>query len=164
METIRYRPGEAIRWIQIEAERIRLDAKAQTKSATDPVTPDFAGFQKSVKNAAGAVFNLGRSAYAEIAKMRASESEYVLLEDRFDIVRGNSLKSIMYSEVKKILIKGDKATLMLEKSAIIIKPFAQIVAGPLKVPIGWSRNGLEVPYHLIIEELSARCQLDIELA
>ena len=129
METIRYRPGEAIRWLHIEADRIRAEARTQSKAAADPTTPDFAGFQKTVKNAAGAVFNLGRSAYAEIAKMRAAESEYVLLEDRFDIVKGNSLKSILYTEVKKIVIKGDKATLMLDKTAVVIKPFAQIEIG-----------------------------------
>lgn len=121
------------------------------------------GITETVKNAASAVFNMGRSAYAEMAHLRANASEFVLLEDRLDIVSGTSIKAIPYSSVKKITLKGDKAQLILEKGTYVIKPFAYVVAGPLKVPIGWERNGLETPYLLIIEELAARCQKEVEL-
>jgi hypothetical protein len=121
------------------------------------------GITETVKNAASAVFNMGRSAYAEMAHLRANASEFVLLEDRLDIVSGSSIKAIPYSSVKKITLKGDKAQLILEKGTYVIKPFAYVVAGPLKVPIGWERNGLETPYLLIIEELAARCQKEVEL-
>jgi hypothetical protein len=56
---------------------------------------------------------------------------------------------------------GDKLVLVLDKGSVLVKPFAYIVAGKIKVPIGWSRNGVEVPYELIIEELSARCDLQV---
>jgi hypothetical protein len=36
------------------------------------------------------------------------------------------------------------------------------VAGPLKVPIGWERNGLEAPYLLIVEEIAARAGVEVE--
>lgn len=121
------------------------------------------GITETVKNAASAVFNMGRSAYAEMAHLRANASEFVLLEDRLDIVSGTSIKAIPYSSVKKITLKGDKAQLILEKGTYVIKPFAYVVAGPMKVPIGWERNGLETPYLLIIEELAARCQKEVEL-
>lgn len=160
---VRYRPGEAIRWLQTEAGRLRDDAKSSGKAATSPPSVDMPGITETVKNAASAVFNLGRSAYAEMAHMRAKASEFILLEDRMDIVTDTSIKAIPYSSVKKITLKGDKAQLHLEKGNFTIKPFAYLVAGPIKVPIGWERNGLETPYHLIIEELAARCQLDVEL-
>lgn len=121
------------------------------------------GITETVKNAASAVFNLGRSAYAEMAHLRANASEFVLLEDRMDIVAGTSIKAIPYTSVKKITLKGDKASLILDKGTFVIKPFAYVVAGPLKVPIGWERNGLETPYLLIIEELAARCNKEVEL-
>ena len=106
---------------------------------------------------------MGRSAYAEMAHLRANASEFVLMDDRMDIVTGTSIKAIPYSNVKKMTLKGDKAQMVLEKGQFVIKPFAYIVAGPLKVPIGWERNGLDTPYHLIIEELAARCNVEVEL-
>jgi hypothetical protein len=160
---VRYKPGEAIRWLQTEAGRLKSDAKASGRAAAESSSVDMHGITETVKNAASAVFNMGRSAYAEMAHLRANASEFVLLEDRLDIVSGSSIKAIPYSSVKKITLKGDKAQLILEKGTYVIKPFAYVVAGPLKVPIGWERNGLETPYLLIIEELAARCQKEVEL-
>lgn len=141
------------------------DAKSSGKAAVEPPSPDFASISESVKNAAGAMFNLGKSAYAELAHMRANASEYVLLEEHMDVVTGTSIKSIPYQSIKKIVLsKGDKATVVLEKGNITIKPFAHIVAGPLKVPVGWQRNGLEAPYYLILEELAARSKIELESA
>ncbi len=159
---MRYKPGEAIRWLQTEAGRLKSEAKASGKAATEN-SVDMHGITETVKNAASAVFNLGRSAYAEMAHLRANASEFVLLDDRMDIVSGTSIKAIPYSSVKKITLKADKASLVLEKGTFVIKPFAYVVAGPLKVPIGWERNGLETPYLLIIEELAARCNKEVEL-
>ena len=45
--------------------------------------------------------------------------------------------------------------LVLDRGTLQIKPYAYVVAGKLKVPIGWARNGIEVPYELLIEELSS---------
>jgi hypothetical protein len=163
VEIVRYKPGEAIKWLQTEAGRLKSDAKASGRAAAEPSAVDMQGITDTVKNAASAVFNLGRSAYAEMAHLRANASEFVLMEDRMDIVSGSSIKAIPYANVKKITLKGDKAQLVLEKGMFVIKPFAYIVAGPLKVPIGWERNGLETPYHLIIEELAARCNKEVEL-
>ena len=162
MEVVKYRPSDAIRWLQNEAGRLKTDAKSSGKSVMDSSPTDFSGFSETVKNAAGAVYNFGKSAYAELAHLRANASEYVLLEDHLDVVTGTSIKSVPYTSVRKIVVGGDKGTLVLEKGSVVIKPFAHIVAGPLKVPIGWQRNGLETPYHLIFEELAARCKVEIE--
>jgi hypothetical protein len=164
VEIVRYKPGEAIRWLQTEADRLRSDAKANGKAATEPNTIDFAGFAELIKNAAGAVLNLGKSAYADLAHLKANATEYVFLDDRMDVVSGPNIKAIYYTSVKQITMRGDKAILSLEKGNLTIKPFAHIVAGPVKVPIGWERNGLEAPYHLIIEELAARCKLEVQVA
>jgi hypothetical protein len=163
VEIVRYKPGEAVRWLQTEADRLRADAKASGKAATEPSSVDFAGFAELIKNAAGAVLNLGKSAYADFAHLRANATEYAFLDDRMDVVTGTTIKAISYSSVKQISLRGDKAVLTLDKGNLTIKPFAHIVAGPVKVPIGWQRNGLEAPYHLIIEELAARCGVEVQL-
>lgn len=164
MEVVRYRPDEAIRWLQAEADRLRTDAKMNGKSATEPSSADFAGVSESVKNAAGAVINFGKSAYADFARIKANATEYALMEEHFDVVTGTSIKSIPYRTIKEIHLKGDKATLTLDKGTLVIKPFAHLVAGPVKVALGWQRNGLEAPYRLLIEEISARAKIDIKLA
>jgi hypothetical protein len=163
VEIVRYKPGEAVRWLQTEADRLRSDAKASGKAATEPSSVDFAGFTELIKNAAGAVLNLGKSAYADLAHLRANATEYAFLDQHMDVVTGSNIRTIPYAAIKQIQLKGDRATLTMEKGNIVIKPFAHIVAGPVKVPIGWQRNGLEAPYHLIIEELAARCGLDVQV-
>jgi hypothetical protein len=30
------------------------------------------------------------------------------------------------------------------------------------VPIGWDRNGMEVPYELLVEELAARSRVEVD--
>jgi hypothetical protein len=153
-----------MRWLHTEADRLKEDAKASGRAATEPASGDFAGFTESVRNVAGAVFNLGKSAYAELAHIRSTSSEFVLLYDRMDVVSGSSIKSIPYASIKKISLVKDKATLTLEKGTFTIKPFAHVVAGPLKVPIGWERNGLEAPYLLIVEEIAARARIEVEVS
>ena len=112
---MRYKPGEAIKWLQTEAGRLKSDAKASGKAAAEPSSVDMQGITETVKNAASAVFNMGRSAYAEMAHLRANASEFVLMDDRMDIVTGTSIKAIPYSNVKKMTLKGDKAQMVLEK-------------------------------------------------
>ncbi|MGZ2861678.1 hypothetical protein, partial [Pseudomonas aeruginosa] len=86
-----------------------------------------------------------------------SASEYVLGQDDFEIIKPGSSKRILYSEVKSITVTGDRVLVKTDRAQIIVKPYAYVVAGRLKVPVGWSRNGIEVPYELFIDELSARC-------
>lgn len=164
MEPIRYKPGEAIRWIQTGAENIRKNAKTKGRNIMAPEedAPPGHNFQRGLKNAAGAVVDIGKSAWADLLHQQASESEYVFQESHFDIVRAGSIKTIDYSRVKRITSKGDRINLILDRGSLTIRPYAYVVAGKLKVPIGWSRNGLEVPYELMIEELAARCGLVVE--
>jgi hypothetical protein len=121
-------------------------------------------FLQNVKTAATALYELGRGTYTELVHALAKASEFVLQAEHFDIVKGNSIQTVPYSRVKRIEVHGDRATLTLDKGHFTIKPFAYIVAGRAKAPIGWTRNGAEVPYELLIEELAARCRLELEEA
>lgn len=162
MELVRYRPGEAIRWIQVGADNMRRQAKTRGKSVVGQTGTDQRNFGENVKTAAGAIFEYGKSAYADVLHRQAEASEYVLEDDHFDIVSGSSMRSVSYDRVKQVQVAPDRAKVILDKGNIMIKPVAFIVAGRVRVPIGWTRNGIEVPFELLLEELSARCNLDPE--
>lgn len=163
MEPIRYKAGEAIRWLETAAEGYRRSAKSKGKGAVNPNRDrsDFKKVGENVADAAGALYDLGKSAWADMVHRQAEASEYVLQEEHFDIVKGGSIKSITYKRVREVTIKGDSATFVLDKGHVTIKPYAYIVSGRVRVPIGWSRNGLEVQYELLVEELAARCGVNL---
>ena len=163
MEPIRYKPGEAIRWLGTAADSYRKSAKTKGKEAVDPKRDrsDFKKVGSNVADAANAIFDLGRSAWADMLHKQADASEYVLQDNHFDVVKGGSIKSIDYKRVTEISIKGDSTTFKLDKGSLVVKPYAFIVAGKVKVPVGWTRNGLEVPYEVMIEELAARCGVNL---
>lgn len=162
MDVVRYRPGEAIRWLQTGAVNQRKSAQAKGRSVVRSGETKPLG--QNLKTAASAIIDFGRGAYTELLHHQASASEYVLQDDRFDIVSGTSIKSVSYDRVKEIEWKGDRAILHLDKGSLSVRPFAYIVAGRSKVPVGWTRNGTEVPYELLVEELAARCQIELEEA
>ncbi len=161
MEPIRYKPGEAIRWLETGAEANRKSAKQKTRDVFAPGVPTGAKLGQGV----AALIDLGKGAWADVLHKQAEASEYVLQEERFDVVSGNSIKSVPYDEIRTIAIKSDRATITLDRgSVIVIKPYAYISAGRIRVPVGWLRNGMEVPYDLLIEELSARSRIEVVAA
>lgn len=162
MELVRYRPGEAIRWLQTGAEHIRRGATAKGLAAAQAGTPDAKALGDNLKTAAGAIWDFSRGAYADLMHRQAEASEYVLHDRHFDVVRGPNIKSIVYDRVQSIELNKDRAVVTLEKGAVTIRPFAHLVAGKVKVPVGWSRNGIEVPFELLVEELAARCNVEFE--
>lgn len=111
-----------------------------------------------IADTAGAIFDIGRSALAELAHMQARASEYVLGEHGFTVKRAGSEATYRYSDVKAIETKGDRMKLILENGSVTVKPHAYIVSGRVRVPVGWSRNGIEVAYDILLDELSARCE------
>lgn len=164
MEPIRYKPGEAIRWLETAADSFKRNAKVKGKEAVDPKRDrsDFKKVGQNVADVAGAIYDLGRSAWADMLHRQADASEYVLQDGHFDVVKGTSIKTIDYDRVESVTVKNETVTLNLDKGSLTIKPYAYIVAGRVKVPVGWSRNGMEVPYELLIEELCARCGVNLD--
>ncbi len=162
VELVRYRPGEAIRWLETGAENIRKGAQTRGLNLLRQTGADSKTFSENLKTAAGALFDFGKGTYADMVHRQAEDSEYVFQDDQFDVVSGGNLKTIPYNRVFAIHLRGDRATLTLDKGHVVIKPFAYIVAGRVKVPVGWVRNGIEVPYELLLLELAARCGLEIQ--
>ena len=163
MEPIRYKTGEAIRWLKTGAEAIRKEARDKGRQVVQQGAPkDAKDVGGRMAAAAGAVMDYGKSAWADFKYSDLEHTEYVLTDTGFDIVKGASIKSIPYDRVQKIQRKQDRVTVTLDRGTLLIKPHAYIVAGGLKVPVGWTRNGMEVPYELLLDELSARCGVNIE--
>lgn len=162
MEVVRYRPGEAMRWLEAGAEDSRRNAARQGKSLVRREGERTIG--KDIKQAAGALAAMGKSALAELAHLQAYATEYVMHDTKLEIVKQGSTRSIPFASVKALKMQNDRATLVLGQGSVSIRPHAYIVAGRIKVPIGWSRNGMEVPYETLFEELAARCKLEIEHA
>ncbi|MCB8932231.1 MAG: hypothetical protein M9921_08200 [Fimbriimonadaceae bacterium] len=160
MEPIRYRPGEAIRWLESGAKDIRKEAARKGKSLVRREGQRTVG--RDLKDAAGALFEMGRSALADLAHHQAQATEYVLHEKKFEVVKPSGSKSVAYDTVKSMKVQNDRATLVLEQGSVHVKPHAYIVAGRIRVPVGWTRNGMEVPYETLLEELAARCRVNIE--
>ena len=163
MEIVRYRPGEAIRWLRTSGEKIRQDAQTRTRSAVQQRVSSERPVMENLRNLSGAVFNVGKGAYAQMVHHLAEGNEYVLQEKHLDIVRGNSIKTLPYDRICGISLKGDRAILRLDQGSITVRPVAHVVAGNVIVPVGWNRNGLEVPYELLLEELSARAGVHLEV-
>ncbi|HMS54070.1 MAG TPA: hypothetical protein PKA27_01595 [Fimbriimonadaceae bacterium] len=160
MELVRYRPGEAIRWLDVGAQDMRRSAKKAgqrliNREGERTISRDF-------RDAAGVLIDLGKSALAELKNRQAEASEFVLHEDRFEVVSPGKITSVRYDQVKHIKLHRETVKLILDHGGVTIKPHAYIVSGRVRVPIGWSRNGLEVPYETLLEELSGRSGVNIE--
>jgi hypothetical protein len=86
----------------------------------------------------------------------------VLGSDRFEVVSNGSVKTVKYKDVAAMRQRGDRVSVVLKQGSVTIKPHAHIVAGRIRVPVGWTRNGIEVPFDTLPDELSARCGVNIE--
>lgn len=160
MELVRYRPGDAVRWLKTGAETAKKQAKRQGVSLIR--REGERTVMRDVSQVAGALIQSGRSALAELLHRRAEATEYVLGDEALEISGGGTTRHIRYEDVHAMRLEGDRATLVLARGSVSIRPYAHIVAGRLRVPVGWTRNDIEVPYELLLEELAARCGLEIE--
>jgi hypothetical protein len=163
MDAVRYRPGEALRWLSTGADAQRKSARKKGKTIlSEPVEVSFESLRSTVSTAAGALFELGQGAYTELVRTQADAHEFVLGESDFSISRQSGPRIYRYADVTKIEWERDRATLTVGQTRVVIKPYAYITAGRVRVPIGWDRNGMEVPFELLIEELAARCKVEID--
>jgi len=115
---------------------------------------------KDVRDVFGSVWDVGYSAVADVMAKHAAASQFVLEADSVSVVTPTGTKKYLFSEAKSMSIEGDKAEIAFKQGSLVIRPFAYVVAGKVKAPIGWLRNEIEVPYPFILEELAARCGVE----
>lgn len=158
MNPIRYRAGKAIRWLQTSAAQERKNARKGSQLVTPQSAKDVGA---NLKVVAEAIAGFGKSAWTEHLHSAANEQEYLLLEDALEIHSAGPTKNILYKDIEKAEQRGDKVVFYYEKGSVTVKPVAYIVAGRIKAPVGWERNGVEVPFETFIEELCARCGIGV---
>lgn len=151
---MRYKPGEAIRWLEMGADNLREAAQKQGRSVFRREGERSIG--RDLKQTASAIADLGLSAWADLKSKQMQGTEYVLHDEFFEILEGGQVKTIRYADVLSVKLRDEDATMVFERGSIHIKPQAHIVSGKVKVPVGWTRNGMEVPWRLLVEELAAR--------
>lgn len=163
MDAVRYRPGEALRWLETGADAHRKSARDKGRSLLKHSnTVNAATIKEGVFSAAAAIADLSKGAYAELVKRQAEAYEIVLSDTEFSMSRPGGPRTFRYEDVTSISQDRDKVTISVGSNALTIKPYAYITTGRVKVPIGWDRNGMEVPYELLAEELAARCRVQID--
>lgn len=161
MNTVYYRPPDILHWIGSSSDQSR--DRARRKGRDIPRATGEEGIAQGFKQAASAVMDFGRASVAEIFCRRAQNLSYVLDEEWFEQHSGGKRKRVLYKSVHEIVNRGgDKYSLLFDGGGVTVKPIAHLVGSRLRVPIGWLRNGMEVPFSVLVEELAARCGLDWE--
>lgn len=140
---------------------MRFVANAQGKSLVRREGERTIG--RDVLQAAGAIADYGKSAWADILHTQAQSTEYLLSDDALEISGSGRTRTIPFKEILSIRLRGDKATVVMERGSVNIRPEAYISSGRIKVPIGWERNEIEVPYEMLIDELAARAGIKVQM-
>lgn len=157
MVTVTYKPADVLHWFGIGSRQARQKARKKGQAAFQGT--DFA---QGIRDVAGAAAELGKGALTDLVQRKAEDTIYLLSDDAIEIAGMTSRKRVLYQDVTGIeSLTHDRFELQHKGGAIMVKPIAHLVAGRMRVPVGWSRNGMEVPYATLIEELAARCGVEI---
>lgn len=159
MATVTYRPAPVLHWFETGAQHARTSAKKKGRELAKTSADAWA---EGLKKAASAAADLGRSAFSDFVHRAAEEVTFVLHEDSFEAQTLGNKKKVIFDEVTEVAEAAhDRYVLTHKGGTLVIKPTAHLVAGRLKVPVGWTRNGMEVPYTMLIDEIAARSGVDI---
>lgn len=159
MAVVRYKPGVVLEWLEGGSSRMRTESSRMAQSVLK--REGQRSVRRDLKEVAGALFQAGTASMADLALKQIEKAEYVLDETSLSIITLTSNRKIQYSEIRGLEMEGDTFTMILERGSLKIRPFAHIVVGRVSVPAGWLRNGVEVDYSLLIEEISAHSGLDV---
>ena len=163
MATITYKPAEVLHWFEVDAKKSAQEARERGSTIADRTSKE--GLVVGLKDAASAAYSFGKGAFGGIVQRSAEETKYELHEDGLSAVGIAFTNKIDYKQIRQIIAQSsDKFQVLYNGGHITIKPVAHLVAGRYKVPVGWLRNGIEVPYAMLIEEISARSGIEIEPA
>ncbi len=163
MPTVTYRPPDVLHWFSTGSSEAYLSAKRKGKALAK------SGPEASVKQkffqAASMAADFGRGAGADLVHRHATEAVYRLYDDRLVVKTPLGQQTVAYSEVSAIQAHGkDKFTVEHDAGTLTVRPIAHLVSGRIRVPVGWMRNDIEVPFTMLLEELAARSGVEIEPA
>jgi hypothetical protein len=150
-ETVVYRPVDIQGWLKLGSESLR---KTPFQLGND--------FRKTVAGAVGKAFDFGKGALADVGGLAIDRIEYRLHDDRVDIVGVGPTKSVPYSSIRRVEVQGRGFRVDAGSNSFGIKPYAHLLVSSVKVPLGWKRNRMDVPFNLLAEELAARAKVKVE--
>ncbi|MCG9894090.1 MAG: hypothetical protein MH204_01270 [Fimbriimonadaceae bacterium] len=160
MSDVTYRPPDILHWLEQGGRTGRSDSFRKAKEAAK--SAGEGGFGTSFRKAAEAAKDLGKAAMADRAGRKYDDFLYLLADEELRIVKDGEATILPYRAIREIKEgKDDRWEIHAGTVQASIRPAAHLVVGSVKVPIGWLRNGIEVPFRLLIEELAARCGVEI---
>ncbi len=163
MANVVYKPAEVLHWFESESRRTQANAREQSRDIARTTRGE--GIIPGIKQAAEAAISAGKGAYGSIVHKAAEETRFELYEKGFEFIDLTRKVKIDYDQIRQILTQsGDRFQILYNGGSIKIKPVAHLVAGKYRVPVGWIRNGIEVSYMTLIDELSARSGVEVDPA
>ncbi|MBV6503431.1 MAG: hypothetical protein AKCLJLPJ_01503 [Fimbriimonadales bacterium] len=146
-QVVRYKPADIGRWLEMGTASVRTHRQATEKPAKIPAR---------ILEALGTVMSEGKSAVAAVASRQLEKFE-VLLGDK-SLESGG--RTLAYSEIKAVTAgRGLLYRFETDDRPFIVKPYAWLEMAGHRVPLGWLRNGIEVPYETLAEEIAARSRV-----
>lgn len=121
---------------------------------------DAPGLKKAVIEAIGKAVSYGKGAFADVSSRSIERLEYRLYDEALE----TGTKRISYRDIKRIEKSKRGFRIVSGTGGAFIKPYAWLVVSGAKVPIGWERNGMEVPFETLVEEIAARAHTHIQSA
>ena len=163
MPTVTYRPPDILHWFstgsQEAIESAMRKGRAFTKSAAD------SSVTENIKRAAGVAADFGRGAAAEVLHRQAVDTVYKLHDEQMDVRGATGTRTVAYDSILSIRSHSkDRFTVEYDEGTLTVRPIAHLSSGKIRVPVGWVRNEIEVPFSMLLEELSARSDVEIEPA
>lgn len=160
MEVVVYRPAAAVEWLNRGNRSDRR--KAISSALSVPHVAADQGVVKGVQQMAKSAYRLGKQALGDYSTLKAEEKSYTLFEGGLEVQGLGRHQKIDYSAIERCVDVGKDGYDFYHTGGILtIKPVAHIVSGTLKVPLGWTRNQVEVEYELLVEEICARCGITV---
>lgn len=152
MLVARYRPADAIRWMEIGSRRISKPGDLPSDVPSDARGVVIDAFAKALE--------LGRTKIAEIQSRAIRAREYRLYDDRFEVISSSGTRSVSYAEVQSLELKrGGAFCFLLKRGRVTVRPYAWLSAFGVRIPLGWERNGVEVPFEMLPEEIALRAKV-----
>jgi hypothetical protein len=151
MAPVRYRPADILRWLEMGSETLRKAPIPTPKAGGD--------IGRTIFEVVGTLLREGKGTVATIAGKGLEKVEYRLFEDRLE----TGARTISYADISRVrATKSAGYTLEFDGGSLSIKPYAWLEVAGHRVPIGWQRDGMEVPFELLAEEVAARAKVSIE--
>ncbi|GIV01889.1 MAG: hypothetical protein KatS3mg015_0719 [Fimbriimonadales bacterium] len=154
MHVVRYRPADAIQWIEValQPHASSFDFRAEgPESVRDAVLSAF-----------GKLLDLSKETTAEVLLRTIRAIEYRLFDDHLEVQNLAGVKRYAYADLKTVeLRKRDRFLFRGEGIRFAIRPYATLALTGVRLPLGWQREGLPVPYRLLAEEIALRSSVKV---